>query len=435
MKLTISSTLRLFQVVLSACSSYFQTLFLDHPDRHPIVILKDVRFVELRTLIEFMYKGEVNVQYCQLSELLKTADSLKVGAHTPQLWVFLYAFRSHPQVKGLVEMTNQNTALREHEPPTEPERLRASHLLQKGDQLDDEATSASHNNNNNNSTSSSSAAIAPTPASVALKNSLNANPGLSVTSNHSHTQNSSSSSPSINHHHQHKSSKRPASRGQEIEGARETSSAPFPLYQPYNNPLFSGQSNNSGGGSGGERCHTTSPVGMHHQQRLMSPTSPYYTGSSNRLMKSTRDMHNMLHTKRPLSADGAGAGGASEAKRSPRLLMDRTRQHPHSLSSNLEREERHQRREAEAMEAEQEDEQEASDMRMATPDAGEDGEEGRLRDSKRNIKLLHNSREEDRPRSAQHQQNLENGKNTILVVNCCSSPGNRLSLGLPSTCT
>jgi hypothetical protein len=67
-----------FQVVLSACSSYFQSLFLDHPDRYPIVVLKDVRFAELRTLVEFMYKGEVNVQYCQLSALLKTAESLKV---------------------------------------------------------------------------------------------------------------------------------------------------------------------------------------------------------------------------------------------------------------------------------------------------------------------------------------------------------------------
>ncbi|KRT85090.1 BTB domain-containing protein [Oryctes borbonicus] len=79
-------SIRAHKVVLSACSSYFQTLFLDHPSRHPIVILKDVRFAELRTLIEFMYKGEVNVEYCQLSALLKTAESLKV--------------------KGLAEMTN-----------------------------------------------------------------------------------------------------------------------------------------------------------------------------------------------------------------------------------------------------------------------------------------------------------------------------------------
>ncbi|XP_055587351.1 protein tramtrack, beta isoform [Uranotaenia lowii] len=96
------ASIRAHKVVLSACSSYFQTLFLDHPARHPIVILKDVRFAELRTLVDFMYKGEVNVEYCQLSALLKTAESLKV--------------------KGLAEMTNQNTALAE--PKREPERLR-----------------------------------------------------------------------------------------------------------------------------------------------------------------------------------------------------------------------------------------------------------------------------------------------------------------------
>lgn len=96
------ASIRAHKVVLSACSSYFQTLFLDHPARHPIVILKDVRFEELRTLVDFMYKGEVNVEYCQLSALLKTAESLKV--------------------KGLAEMTNQNTAL--VEPKREPDRLR-----------------------------------------------------------------------------------------------------------------------------------------------------------------------------------------------------------------------------------------------------------------------------------------------------------------------
>lgn len=84
------TTIRAHKVVLSACSSYFQTLFVDHPSRHPIVILKDVRFSELKTLVEFMYKGEVNVEYCQLSALLKTAESLKV--------------------KGLAEMTNLATS-------------------------------------------------------------------------------------------------------------------------------------------------------------------------------------------------------------------------------------------------------------------------------------------------------------------------------------
>ncbi|XP_063974937.1 zinc finger protein 467-like isoform X3 [Diachasmimorpha longicaudata] len=88
---TEGPSIRAHKVVLSACSSYFQTLFLDHPNRHPIVILKDVRFTELRTLVDFMYKGEVNVEYCQLSALLKTAESLKV--------------------KGLADMTNINAAV------------------------------------------------------------------------------------------------------------------------------------------------------------------------------------------------------------------------------------------------------------------------------------------------------------------------------------
>ncbi|XP_044262729.1 zinc finger protein 354A-like [Tribolium madens] len=101
-------SIRAHKVVLSACSSYFQTLFVDHPSRHPIVILKDVRFAELRTLIEFMYKGEVNVEYCQLSALLKTAESLKV--------------------KGLAEMTREYKHTEpEQTEPTELTRRPASH--------------------------------------------------------------------------------------------------------------------------------------------------------------------------------------------------------------------------------------------------------------------------------------------------------------------
>lgn len=67
-----------YQVVLSACSSYFQNLFLEHQFKYPIVILKDVNISELRALVEFMYKGEVNVEYSQLPSLLRTAENLQV---------------------------------------------------------------------------------------------------------------------------------------------------------------------------------------------------------------------------------------------------------------------------------------------------------------------------------------------------------------------
>ncbi|XP_028033874.1 zinc finger and BTB domain-containing protein 24-like isoform X2 [Bombyx mandarina] len=74
--------LQAHKVVLSACSTYFQALFVDNPSRHPIVILKDVTFADLRTMVDFMYYGEVNVTEEQLPQVLDTAKLLKIKGLT-----------------------------------------------------------------------------------------------------------------------------------------------------------------------------------------------------------------------------------------------------------------------------------------------------------------------------------------------------------------
>ena len=66
------------KMVLAACSSYFQSLFLDLPCKHPIVVLKDVKYSEIKAILEYMYRGEVNVAQEQLAGLLKIAEVLKV---------------------------------------------------------------------------------------------------------------------------------------------------------------------------------------------------------------------------------------------------------------------------------------------------------------------------------------------------------------------
>lgn len=66
------------KMVLSACSPYFQTLFFENPCKHPIVILKDIRWPELKAVVEFMYKGEINVSQEQIGPLLQVAESLKI---------------------------------------------------------------------------------------------------------------------------------------------------------------------------------------------------------------------------------------------------------------------------------------------------------------------------------------------------------------------
>ena len=65
-------------MVLSACSPYFQSMLYNTPDRHPIVFLRDVRFHEIKALLEFMYRGEVSVDQDNLSSLLKVAEGLKI---------------------------------------------------------------------------------------------------------------------------------------------------------------------------------------------------------------------------------------------------------------------------------------------------------------------------------------------------------------------
>lgn len=66
------------KIVLSACSPYFQSIFYDNPCQHPIVIMRDIRWTELQPIVEFMYRGEINVGQDQIEPLLKVAQLLKI---------------------------------------------------------------------------------------------------------------------------------------------------------------------------------------------------------------------------------------------------------------------------------------------------------------------------------------------------------------------
>ena len=72
------ASLKAHKMILSACSPFFQSLFMTNPCKHPIVICKDIRFIDLKAIIDFMYTGEVNVGQEQLPSLLKAAETLKV---------------------------------------------------------------------------------------------------------------------------------------------------------------------------------------------------------------------------------------------------------------------------------------------------------------------------------------------------------------------
>lgn len=49
-----------------------------NPCQHPVVILQDVKYRELSSIIAFIYKGEVNIDQQYLPELLKAAQTLQI---------------------------------------------------------------------------------------------------------------------------------------------------------------------------------------------------------------------------------------------------------------------------------------------------------------------------------------------------------------------
>ncbi|KAB7500791.1 Protein bric-a-brac 1 [Armadillidium nasatum] len=66
------------RLVLSACSPYFLTVLTETPCSHPVIILQGVKWVELKAVVEFMYKGEINICQEQLASLLRVAENLKI---------------------------------------------------------------------------------------------------------------------------------------------------------------------------------------------------------------------------------------------------------------------------------------------------------------------------------------------------------------------
>lgn len=75
------------KMVLSASSSYFQEIFANNPCKHPVVFMKDVSLKDLIQVIEFMYKGEINVTKDAINSFLMLAKAFQVRglAHVSEL--------------------------------------------------------------------------------------------------------------------------------------------------------------------------------------------------------------------------------------------------------------------------------------------------------------------------------------------------------------
>ncbi|XP_071518074.1 uncharacterized protein [Panulirus ornatus] len=109
--------LKAHKLMLSACSNFFRELLKENPSDHPIIFLRDVRFWELESIMDFIYNGQVNVMQDQLPGFIRTAEAL--------------------QIKGLAAVNNNNNI---HAKPPDPRhyggdigRLQESYLGSGGE--------------------------------------------------------------------------------------------------------------------------------------------------------------------------------------------------------------------------------------------------------------------------------------------------------------
>lgn len=69
------------KIVLSACSSYLAKILNEHPVEHPIIILPELNIDDVKTLIHYMYTGELlKTSALSSASLFKTAAILCVNS-------------------------------------------------------------------------------------------------------------------------------------------------------------------------------------------------------------------------------------------------------------------------------------------------------------------------------------------------------------------
>nr|CAD7568355.1 unnamed protein product [Timema californicum] len=78
--------LKAHKLVLCACSQYFHTMLSSIPATHPIIFMRDVKLVEMKALLSFMYRGEACVSQEEVEGVLRTADALGISGLTHISW-------------------------------------------------------------------------------------------------------------------------------------------------------------------------------------------------------------------------------------------------------------------------------------------------------------------------------------------------------------
>ena len=66
------------KMVLSACSPYFKSLFEKTLDKHPVIVLHDVKSTLFAKILKYVYLGSVEVELEELQHFIRHATKLQI---------------------------------------------------------------------------------------------------------------------------------------------------------------------------------------------------------------------------------------------------------------------------------------------------------------------------------------------------------------------
>ncbi|KDR20673.1 protein bric-a-brac 1-like [Zootermopsis nevadensis] len=78
--------LKAHRIVLCASSSYLNSILRSNTTPHPIIFMRDVKYLEMKAILDFIYKGEAYVSQENIQGVLKTAEALKVTGLSSISW-------------------------------------------------------------------------------------------------------------------------------------------------------------------------------------------------------------------------------------------------------------------------------------------------------------------------------------------------------------
>lgn len=112
------------KIVLSSCSSYFESVLALNPNKHASIILRDIPLQTLKLIVAYMYLGSVDIPVAELPSLLVIANELRVKGLTQDAIDDdgTFTHNTSPSTPASSSLTDYN------EQPIEPES-QVSHAL------------------------------------------------------------------------------------------------------------------------------------------------------------------------------------------------------------------------------------------------------------------------------------------------------------------